>query len=60
MYCLSPTGLIARKDGSLCDVYVRSGTPLSTFYKLLEIERRKKILAAIADYWRRKEAAQDA
>ena len=38
-YCLSLTGLIACKDGSLSDAFPGSWTPLSTFYKLLEIER---------------------
>ena len=41
MYCLSPAGLIACKDGSLCDAFPGSWTPLSTFYKLLEIERAR-------------------
>jgi hypothetical protein len=38
-YCLSPAGLIVCKDGSLCDAFPGSWTSLSTFYKLLEIER---------------------
>ena len=38
-YCLSPAGPIAYKDGSLCDAFPDSWTPLSTFYTLLEIER---------------------
>jgi hypothetical protein len=39
VYCLSPAGRIACKDGSLCNAFPGSWTPLSTFYKLLEIER---------------------
>lgn len=38
-YCLSLTGRIACKDGSLSDAFPGSWTPLSTFYKLLEIGR---------------------
>ena len=38
-YCLSLTGLIACKDGSLCDAFPGSWTPRATFYKLRDIER---------------------
>ncbi len=39
-YFLSPAGRIACKEGSLCDAFPGSWTPLLTFYKLREIERR--------------------
>jgi hypothetical protein len=39
VYCLSPAGRIAGKDGSLGDAFPGSWTPLATFYTLLEIER---------------------
>ena len=40
MYLLSVVGLIACKDANLFEAFSCSWTPSSTFYKLLEIERR--------------------
>jgi hypothetical protein len=39
MYCLSPAGRIACKDGSLCDAFPGSWTLRSTCYTLREIAR---------------------
>jgi len=39
MYCLSPAGRIACKDGSLCEAFPGSWTLRSTCYTLREIAR---------------------